>query len=109
MALFFDAGWFSKRLAALNLQREDMARTTGWTPEELAWVFKDQKEVSAREVEVLSALLHASPGEIANRCGISTPVTEQPLSAAAQIEHLQKRVVALEAHVAALEAALRSR
>jgi hypothetical protein len=109
LALFFDAGWFSKRLAALNLQREDMARATGWTPEELAWVFKDQKEVTAREVEVLSALLHASPGEIANRCGISTPVTEQPLSATAQIDHLQKRVVALEAHVAALEAALRSR
>jgi uncharacterized protein YceH (UPF0502 family) len=87
LALFFDAGWFSKRLAALNLQ----------------------KEVSAREVEVLSALLHASPGEIANRCGISTPVAAQPLSAAAQIDHLQKRVAALEAHVASLEAALRSR
>ncbi len=109
MALFFDAGWFNKRLVALNLQKEDMARATGWTPEELALVFKDQKEVSAREVEVLSALLHASPGEIANRCGISTPAAAQPLSAAAQIDHLQKRVAALEAHVAALEAALRSR
>lgn len=109
MALFFDGPWFSKRLAALNLQKEDMARAVGWTRDELAWVFKDQKEVNAREVEILSALLHASPGEIANRCGISTPVAAQPLSAAAQIDHLQKRVAALEAHVAALEAALRSR
>ena len=109
MALFFDAGWFVKRLAALSLEKEDMARAMGWTLEELAWAFKDQKEVSAREVEALSALLHASTGEIANRCGISTPVAAQPLSASAQIDHLQKRVAALEAHVASLEAALRSR
>lgn len=109
MALFFDAGWFSKRLAALNLHKEDMARAVGWTQEELAWVFKDQKEVSAREVAILAALLHASPGEIANRCGISTPVVSKPVSTEAQIDQLQNRVAALEAQVAALEVALRSR
>lgn len=109
MALFFDAGWFNKRLAAFNLHKDDMARAVGWTQEEVALVFKDQKEVSAREVAILAALLHASPGEIANRCGISTPVAAKPISAEAQIDDLQKRVAALEAQVAALEVALRSR
>lgn len=109
MALFFDGAWFTRRLTALSLQKEDLARALGWTRDELAWVFKDQKEVSAREVEILAALLHASPGEIANRCGISTPVAAKPLGAEAQIDDLLKRVAALEAKVAAFEAALRNR
>lgn len=105
MALFFDGSWFEKRLTALGLHKEDLARALGWSHEELVWVFKDQKEVSAREVGILAGLLQASPGEIANRCGISTPIAAQPFSAEAQIDHLLKRVAALEAKVAALEAA----
>lgn len=109
MALFFDAAWFKARLAALNLQKEDMARAVGWTQEELALVFKDQMEVQARDVELLSALLDVPASEIADRCGISTPISAKQASQEVQIERLIQRVATLEAKVAALELALKDR
>ena len=39
---------------------------------ELALAFKDQRELSAREVGALAELLGASPAEVAERAGVST-------------------------------------
>lgn len=105
MALFFDASWFDKRLATLNLQKEDLARAVGWSGEELALVFKDQMEVRAQDVEILAALLDVPAPEIASRCGISTPFMTKPISRKVQIDQLVRRIAVLEAKVAALEAA----
>jgi len=105
LALFFDANWFHKRLAALNLRQEDVARAVGWSRDELALVLKDQMEVRARDVTILAALLDVSAEEIANRCGVSTPVGVKPIGTETQFALLLTRLAHLEARVAALEAA----
>ncbi len=84
-----------------------MARAVGWSREELDLVFKDQMEVQARDVELLSALLDVPAVEVANRCGISTPVAAKQVSSEAQIELLMRRIATLEAKVAVLETMLK--
>ena len=103
MALFFDAGWFDARLGERGLSREVMAAAAAISEAELALAFKDQREISAREVAVFAELLGAAPAEVAARAGVSTPVPgrEDP---AARIAALERRVAALEAEVARLKA-----
>ncbi|MGH9806414.1 MAG: DNA-binding protein, partial [Terriglobia bacterium] len=74
MALFFDAEWFDARLAAAGLTRSVLAEALGLDDAQIAEVWKDQREVSAREVSVMAALLGATPRDIAHHAGISTPV-----------------------------------
>jgi hypothetical protein len=102
MALFFDAAWFDARLGERGLSREVMAATAGLTAEDLALVFKDQREVSAGEVAVFAELLGVELGEIASRAGISTPVPGEAGAADARIAALERRLAVLEAEVARL-------
>jgi transcriptional regulator with XRE-family HTH domain len=74
MALFFDSQWFDARLAAVALTRADVATALGLDATQIADVWKDQRELSANDVRLLSALLSVTPQEIANRAGVSTPV-----------------------------------
>lgn len=74
MALFFDGTWFDERLAGLGLPRATLASALGLTEEQLAEVWKDQRELSARDVGMLANLLGASAEEIALHAGVSTPV-----------------------------------
>ncbi|WP_309092179.1 helix-turn-helix transcriptional regulator [Phenylobacterium sp.] len=98
MALFFDAEWFDARLAERGLSRDVLAAVAGLTAEELTLVFKDQRELSAREVAAFAELLGVSGADVADRAGVSTPspASEDRLAA------LEKRVAALEAEVARL-------
>jgi transcriptional regulator with XRE-family HTH domain len=82
MALFFDSRWFDARLEALGLSRADIAGALGITSEQLAEMWKDQRELSANDVRILSALLAVGPEEIARRAGVSTPVPriDDPIS-----------------------------
>ena len=100
MALFFDAEWFDARLAERGLSRQVMAAAAGMAEPDLALVFKDQRELSVREVAAFAELLGAGAAEIASRAGVSTPVPGQ--EAAARIDALERRVAALEAQVARL-------
>jgi uncharacterized protein YceH (UPF0502 family) len=100
VALFFDAEWFDARLGERGLSRQVMATAAGMAEGELALVFKDQRELSAREVASFAELLGVAAGEVASRAGISTPVPGQ--DAAARISALERRVAALEAEVARL-------
>jgi uncharacterized protein YceH (UPF0502 family) len=104
MALFFDADWFDARLGERGLSREVMAAAAGLSAADLALVFKDQREISAREVAVFAELLGVEAPEVAARAGISTPVPGQPGAAEARIAALERRVAVLEAEVAALKA-----
>jgi transcriptional regulator with XRE-family HTH domain len=105
MALFFDHEWFDARLKALHLSRGDVARALGVNDQALAEIWKDQRELSARDVATLTALLDVSPKDIAKHAGVSTPVPiEQPTLA-----QLAARVEKLEAEVARLKAQLGER
>lgn len=98
MALFFDPDWFDAKLAERGLSRAVLAAVSGMSEADLALVFKDQRELSAAELAAFAELLGASPAEIAEHAGISTPVpVEDPL----------ERIAALERRVEALEAELR--
>jgi transcriptional regulator with XRE-family HTH domain len=97
MALFFDAPWFDGKLSERGLTRDVMAAVAGLSAAELAEVFKDQREVSARQVAAFAELLGVTPGEVADRAGISTPLPGQSV---------ESRLAALERRVAELEAEL---
>jgi transcriptional regulator with XRE-family HTH domain len=77
MALFFDASWFDAKLAAAHLSRTDLARALGLSDVEIAEMWKDQRELSARQVTIMAGLLGVNAKEIASRAGVSTPVPQE--------------------------------
>jgi len=101
MALFFDAAWFDEKLSARGLGRGVLAAVAGLSDDELALVFKDQRELSAGQVAAFAELLGVPAAEVADRAGVSTPVPGQ--EAQARIAALERRVAALEAEVARLK------
>lgn len=99
MALFFDHAWYDARLAERGLDRAVLAAAAGMSEAELALAFKDQRELSMREVSVFAELLGVPAGEAASRAGVRSP----PVSDAQRIAALEARVAALEADLAALK------
>jgi len=83
--LFFDSAWFDSRLAAAHLSRADLARALGVSETGIAEIWKDQRELSAREVAIISALLGASAEDVATHAGVSTPVPRPPPAGIAEI------------------------
>ena len=77
MALFFDSEWFDSRLTAAGLKRADAAAVLGLGENEIAELWKDQRELSARDVRLLAALLGATREEVARRAGVSTPAPRE--------------------------------
>lgn len=102
MALFFDAAWFDGKLAERGLSRSIMAAVAGLSDEDLALVFKDQRELSAGQVAAFAELLGVSAAEVANYAGIATPTPRAPSPADARLEALERRVAALEERLARL-------
>lgn len=105
MALFFDTDWFDARLKAAHLSRGDVACALGLSEGEIAEVWKDQRELSARDVATLAALLAVTPQEIAQHAGISTPVPKPSISVA----DLAARLERVEAELAAIKEKLKDR
>lgn len=99
MALFFDREWYDARLAERGLNRAVLAAAAGLGEAELALAFKDQRELSMREVSAFAELLGVSPAEAASRAGVRPP----PPSDSQRIAALEARVAALEAQLAALK------
>ena len=107
MALFFDTAWFDAQLRSAHLTRGDAARALGLSDHEIAEVWKDQRELSARDVATLAALLAATPQEIAHHAGISTPVPRPAVTPS--LDELSARLERVEAELAALKALLKER
>jgi len=110
MALFFDAEWFDARLAANGLARSDVARALGIDDGDVALVWKDQRELSARDVGMLAVLLGTAPQEIAERAGVSTPVprssTTDSAAVAEALADIRDRMTRLERALADVKALL---
>ncbi|USQ96489.1 DNA-binding protein [Caulobacter sp. RL271] len=98
MALFFDAAWYDARLAERGLGRAILGVATGLTEAELTLAFKDQRELSMREVSAFAELLGVTPAEAASRAGVRPP----PVNDAQRIAALEARVAVLEAELARL-------
>ncbi|HEX3674528.1 MAG TPA: helix-turn-helix transcriptional regulator [Rhizomicrobium sp.] len=103
MALFFDTAWFDARLAATGLTRAQLAAALGLSEEQVAEIWKDQREISAKEVAMLAALFGATVEEIAHHAGISTPVpkAEAP-GIEARLTKVERELAELKAQVAAM-------
>ena len=100
MALFFDTEWFEARLGERGLSRRVMAAAAGMAEADLALAFKDQRELSAREVAAFAELLGVEAAEVAARAGVSTPVPGQTVEG--RLAALERRVIELEAEVVRL-------
>lgn len=101
MALFFDQDWFTARLAERGLSRTVLAAVAGMSEAELALAWKDQRELSAKEVAAFAELLGVPPAEIAHRAGVSTPTPGgDPL---ARIAMLEREVAELKLRLERLE------
>jgi hypothetical protein len=98
VALFFDAPWFDAKLEERGLSRAVMAAVAGLSEDELALVFKDQRELSAGQVSAFAELLGVPAAEVADRAGVSTPTP----GAEDRVAELERRVAALEAEIAKL-------
>ncbi len=103
MALFFDSAWFDARLASAGLTRAMIAAALGLTEMQVGELWKDQRELSADDVRMLSALLGAPPAEIADRAGISTPVPKQAPPDAAVLGDLAERLTRVERALAEIK------
>jgi transcriptional regulator with XRE-family HTH domain len=103
MALFFDSAWFDARLAAGGLTRANVAAALGLTDEQVAELWKDQREFTADNVRMLSLLLAVPPAEIASRAGVSTPV---PKDASPDLD---ARLARIESDLAEIKALLKAR
>ena len=106
MALFFDSQWFDARLAAAGLSRANLAAALGLTEDQLADVWKDQRELTADNVRMLGVLLAATPAEIASRAGVSTPVPKEAPPGLAELAQRLARVEDALAEIKALVLAL---
>lgn len=103
MALFFDTNWFDEKLAAAGLSRAQLAAALGLSELQIAEIWKDQRELSAREVAALASLLNAAPEDIARRAGVSTPV---PAKNPKDLESFGEALADLAARLERLERAM---
>jgi len=100
MALFFDKEWFDAKLAALGLSRAHVAAALALREAQVAEFWKDQRELSARDVAALASLLKVSTQEIATRAGVSTPL---PTAAPDDLESIGEAISRLDARLERLE------
>ena len=104
MALFFDSDWFDQRLATLGLARPQIAAALGLNAEQIAELWKDQRELSANDVRALSALLRVPAAEIVMRAGVSTPMPKELTDAALtqlneRLDHIERALAEIKALV----------
>lgn len=105
MSLFFDQEWFDARMRDRGLNRLALAAIMGISSDDLDAIWKDQREISSREVTMLAEMLGVSPAEIAAHGGVSTPIPksdEDQSRLAMRLDLLEARVRELERAIADL-------
>jgi transcriptional regulator with XRE-family HTH domain len=104
MALFFDQGWFDSRLQELGATRDDIAQLLKLSSDQVAEIWKDQRELRAAEVQALARFLKAAASEVADRAGISTPVPSQPADIEQRLQEVNERLTRIERMILELKA-----
>ena len=102
MALFFDQAWFDAQLTRMGTSRADIALLLSLSAVQVEELWKDQRELSARDVALLARFLNVSPLTVAERAGVSTPVPADETSAGPAVQALEQRIDQLEKQVRAL-------
>lgn len=103
MALFFDQAWFDARLKELGATRDDVARLLRLSPEQVAELWKDQRELRAADVLALSSYLRVAAGEVATRAGIATPMPNESKTVERQLAEVNERLTRIERTLAELK------
>jgi len=103
MALFFDQAWFDARLNERGATREDVARLLQLTAEQVAELWKDQRELRAQEVLKVARFLGVPAAEVANRAGVSTPAPDETANVLARLDDMNDRLQRLERTMAELK------
>jgi len=74
MALFFDQDWFDQQLQSIARTHEDVAALLHLSSMQVEEIWKDQRELLPHEVGALAKILNATPAQVADHAGVSTPV-----------------------------------
>ncbi|HEX4889973.1 MAG TPA: helix-turn-helix transcriptional regulator [Alphaproteobacteria bacterium] len=99
MALFFDQEWFDARLGERGLNRLALSAILGVSMDALDDMWKDQREITPREVKLLAEILGVTAQEIAERGGVSTPVPATDIDLpviVARLEALERAVAEIQ-------------
>jgi len=103
MALFFDAEWFDAKLAEAGLTRAELAGRLALGEDDIAAIWKDQRELAAHDVAAIAAAIHVAPEDVARHAGVSTPA---PTAAPRSLEEIGRALAGLDARLARLERAM---
>jgi len=103
MALFFDQAWFDAQLKERGLTQDDVARALRIRSQQVAELWKDQRELRAHEVAALAKLLNATAGEVATRAGISTPTPRESVDVQARLGEMSDRLERIERMIVELK------
>lgn len=106
MALFFDQEWFDAKLKEAGRSRDEVAAALRLSRIEVDEIWKDQRELAPQEVSVLAQLLAASPAEVANKAGVSTPVPSASSPAPAGDSEIIAKLAEMDARLARIERAI---
>lgn len=103
MALFFDQGWFDAQLKQLGATRDDVARLLKLSSEQVAELWKDQRELRAADVQALAEYLKVAAAEVAMRAGVSTPIPPASKTIEKQLEEVNERLTRIERMIGELK------
>jgi transcriptional regulator with XRE-family HTH domain len=103
MALFFDQAWFDAKLKERGVTREGVARLLNLSSEQIAEMWKDQRELRAAEVLALARLLNVPAAEIAERAGVSTPAPDEATDIRQRLDEMSERPTRIERMIVELK------
>jgi transcriptional regulator with XRE-family HTH domain len=103
MALFFDHAWFDARLKAAGMSRDDVAKLLKLSSEQVAELWKDQRELRAADVAALARVLQVGAAEVAKHAGISTPVPEESGDVSQRLSEMNERLTRIERMIVELK------
>jgi len=112
VALFFDQAWFTEKLAGAGLTKPELARALGLSAIELEAMWKDQREISEREIKTMALLLGASEAEVRSNGGLQgspearAAALGQPTGVSSGAASVEERLTRVEAMLEAVLAKL---